>query len=258
MEAECAHLVIADPPYNIGVKNAEWDTIDDYLEFTESWLREAVRLLHPQGTLMVWGSPNRSWIFRVAQMAEDRFDLKLVQSLCWTYTTGGDGRFSTMKTYATRHEVLMWFSLSHAYTFNAKAVADAYTEEEKTVAIAKGSGRLKEDSLAAGRPPRSWFQENRENSRSRERRHGSHPSMKPLSVCDRIVNAHSNKGDLVVVPFAGSGSEMISSWKSGRRCAGFEKEVAYFEIAARRMRSHGIVLHSVSPNQMTSANKLLF
>lgn len=104
----------------------------------------------------------------------------------------------------------------------------------------KGSGRLREESLDLGRPPRSWFCEHRENSRSKERRFGSHPSMKPLAVCERLVRAHSNEWHRVVISFAGSGSEMIACAKLGRVCIGFECDRQYATIAQRRLQSHGV------------------
>lgn len=240
MQPECANLVIADPPYNIGVKNEAWDQIDDYLEFTKRWLSEATRILRKDGTLLLWGSPNKNYIFRISQMITDTFGLKFLQSLSWVYTTGGDGRLANMRLYATRHELLMWFSPSLTYTFNPEQVCDKYTEDEKKIAIAKGAGRLKTESLDKGRPPRSWFLEHRENSRSVERRHGNHPSMKPLPVCHRLIKAHSNEADLVVIPFMGSGSEVISSAMHGRRCIGFENNTSYMEIIEKRLSHHNI------------------
>lgn len=241
LKSGCAHLVISDPPYNIGVGNEKWDCIDNYLDFTQQWLQEAVRILHPNGTIMIWGSPNKDYIFRITQIAIDTLGLNFLQSLSWVYATGGDGRLSNMKLYATRHEILMWFSRSNTYTFNPTQICDNYTKEEKEIALAKGSGRVKKESLETGRPPRSWFFENRENSRSVERRHGKHPSMKPLTVCHRIIKAHSNVGDLIVIPFMGSGSEVIAAGLNERACIGFENKSEYMEIIEKRLASHNIV-----------------
>ena len=67
------------------------------------------------------------------------------------------------------------------------------------------------ESLARGRPPKNWWDIPRENSRSKERRYGAHPSMKPLQICERIVKVHSDAGGCVLVPFGGSGSEVLAS-----------------------------------------------
>ena len=38
----------------------------------------------------------------------------------------------------------------------------------------------------------------------------NHPTQKPLSICNRIIEVHSNEDDLVYIPFEGSGSEIVS------------------------------------------------
>ena len=61
-----------------------------------------------------------------------------------------------------------------------------------------------------------------------------HPTQKPLSISRRIVKHFSNEGDLVVVPFAGSGSECLSAMMEGRNYIGFELNPEYVVIAAKR------------------------
>ena len=84
--------------------------------------------------------------------------------------------------------------------------------------MAKGVGRVNEASLDKGRPPRTWCDIPRENSRSKERGYSDvkHPSMKPLMLCERLIAVHSNAGDRVIIPFAGSGSEVLTGAKLGR------------------------------------------
>ena len=97
------------------------------------------------------------------------------------------------------------------HTFNAQAAAEPYTEDEAKEALAKGVGRVTAESLAKGRPPRNWWEIPRENSRSKERQYGMHPSMKPLKICERLVQVHSARGEVVVIPFGGSGSECVAA-----------------------------------------------
>ena len=157
--------------------------------------------------------------------------------MAWTYTQGGDGRLRTMRWYATRHERVLWFSKpgGDAY-FVPAAIATKYTEEQKKVALQKGTGRLREDSLNKGKPPWSWWTTPRVNSNSSERRHGSHPSMKPLEVARRLIIAHSPPDGTIVIPFAGSVSELVECARLGdRRCVAFEIDKAYAEITKRRV-----------------------
>ena len=151
-----------------------------------------------------------------------------------------------MKEYAVRHERLVWFekppSTTHKRTFNARSVAEHYTDEDRAVALAKGKGRVTSEALDRGRPPRTFIDIPRENSRSKERTYGKHPSMKPLALCERLVKVHSNEGDLVLVPFAGSGSELLVATKLNRQAVGCETEREYVQLMKRRFRGHGLAL----------------
>lgn len=50
-----------------------------------------------------------------------------------------------------------------------------------------------------------------------------------------LLGASSNEGDIVVVPFVGSGSECVSAKKLKRKYIGFEIEPKYVEIAEKRL-----------------------
>ena len=118
-----------------------------------------------------------------------------------------------------------------------------YTDEDKRVALAKGVGRVTEEALDRGRPPRTWVGDiPRENSRSRERQYGKHPSMKPIALCERFIQVHSNRSDIVVVPFCGSGSELLTASKLGREAVGFETHDEYVELMRKRFQGHGVEL----------------
>ena len=239
-------LILADPPYNIGVDGAAWDKLKDYMTFAKSWLTESVRILRDGGALLIYGSPCEAWMARMTVLLIDELGMQLVQDMPWVYRQGGDARWETMRQYAVRHERLVWFekppTMDGARVFNAQAAAEHYSEEERTVALAKGRGRVTAESLDKGRPPRTFIDIPRENSRSRERQYGKHPSMKPLPLCERIIEVHSNVNDTVVIPFAGSGSELLTACKLGRNAIGFETEAGYIQLMTRRFASHGAPL----------------
>ncbi|EOD27270.1 hypothetical protein EMIHUDRAFT_205290 [Emiliania huxleyi CCMP1516] len=220
-------LVIADPPYNIGVQGEGWDQLgvqgegwdqlDDYMRWSRLWLRECVRVLRPGGALFLYG-------------------LAFVQHISWVYKQGGDSRLKGMLAYSE------WFTKPGGqHTFNPHEAVEHYTPEEFDEALAKGVGRVTPESLARGRPPKNWWDIPRENSRSKERRYGAHPSMKPLQICERIVKVHSDAGGCVLVPFGGSGSEVVAAARLGRHCIGFEVEPQYHRLILRRLVGHGLL-----------------
>ena len=76
-----------------------------------------------------------------------------------------------------------------------------------------------------------------------------HPTQKPLPLSLRIMRHFSNTGDLVLVPFAGSGSECLAARMVKRRYLGFDLNSAYAEIAEGRIQawSEGRVAPGVPP-----------
>lgn len=153
-----------------------------------------------------------------------------------------------MKQYAVRSEIIEWWIKSPgAPCFKPTFAAEAYTEKDKKIALQKGVGRVSEHSLDKGRPPRTWIDIPRENSRSKERVHGKHPAMKPLKLCERLLNVHSANIDKVVIPFAGSGSEVLQAAKLGREVVGIETRNEYIDLMKARFSAHGVTVSVQDP-----------
>ena len=62
-----------------------------------------------------------------------------------------------------------------------------------------------------------------------------HDTVKPEKLTRALINTCSRKNDLVIVPFAGSGTECAMSVKEGRRFIGFEIESKYVKIGQERV-----------------------
>src|SRR5665809_19706 len=69
----------------------------------------------------------------------------------------------------------------------------------------------------------------------KEKRHGYHPTQKPLRLVRRAILASTREGDLVFDPFCGSGTTGVASKELGRFFVGAEKEEQYAELAGRRI-----------------------
>lgn len=107
LAASSVDLVIADPPYNIAVQGAPWDTVPDYMEWSTKWLRESVRCLRPGGSLFIYGSPQKLWICHLKLRAAE-LGLEFKQHISWVYKQGGDSRLTGMSAYSVRMEHLEW------------------------------------------------------------------------------------------------------------------------------------------------------
>lgn len=65
-----------------------------------------------------------------------------------------------------------------------------------------------------------------------------HPNQKNLSMVEYLIKIHSNEGDTILDPFAGSGTTAIACMNTGRNYIGFELEKEYYIKANERIRLH--------------------
>lgn len=68
-----------------------------------------------------------------------------------------------------------------------------------------------------------------------ERGSKPHPSTKPEPLMRELVSLFTDAGDLIVDPFAGSGTTAVAAKRLGRRCILIEQQEKYCEIAAKRL-----------------------
>lgn len=91
LPSSSTRLVLADPPYGIGVSGgATWDCMQgsDYMDFARAWLKEAVRILMPGGTLLFFASPCKLWVSRMNLILNDELEMNHIQTLAWVYSQG--------------------------------------------------------------------------------------------------------------------------------------------------------------------------
>ncbi len=67
-------------------------------------------------------------------------------------------------------------------------------------------------------------------------RHG-HATPKPVEMMERIVKSSSEKNDVVIEPFAGSGSTLIACEKTGRLCYTMELSPQYCDVVVKRWQN---------------------
>ena len=129
-------MIFADPPYNlqlggdlfrpeggrVDAVDDDWDKFDTfaaYDAFTRAWLKEARRILKPDGTLWVIGSYHN--IFRVGAALQDA-GYWILNDIIWRKSNPMPNFRGTRFTNA--HETLIWASRSEdsRYTFNYRAM----------------------------------------------------------------------------------------------------------------------------------------
>jgi len=121
--------------------------------------------------------------------------------------------------FTNAHETLIWASKSEKskYTFNYQSLKclndDLQMRSNWNLPICNGAERLKKNGKKI------------------------HSTQKPESLLHRVLLASSNKGDMILDPFLGSGTTATVAKKLGRNYYGIEKEKNYFKAAEERLES---------------------
>ena len=229
--SETFNLIFADPPYNLQLKGEltrpdrskvsavidKWDQFENfkkYDEFTYEWLNECKRILKKDGAIWVIGSYHN--IFRVGTAIQN-LGFWILNDVIWNKNNPMPNFRGTRFTNA--HETLIWASKSEKskYTFNYQSLKclndDLQMRSNWSLPICSGSERLKKNGKKI------------------------HSTQKPESLLHRILLATSNKNDLVLDPFLGSGTSAAVAKKLGRNYFGIEKEKNYFKAAEERLKA---------------------
>ena len=228
---ETFDVVFADPPYNLQLKNHltrpdrskvsavndKWDQFESfqkYDEFSISWLKECKRILKKNGTIWVIGSYHN--IFRLGKAIQD-LGFWILNDVIWNKNNPMPNFRGTRFTNA--HETLIWASKNEKskYTFNYQSLKclndDLQMRSNWNLPICNGSERLKKNGKKV------------------------HSTQKPESLLHRVLLASSNKGDIILDPFLGSGTSATVAKKLGRNYFGIEKDKKYFKAAEQRIKN---------------------
>ncbi len=229
LPAECADLIVADPPYNLGKDFGAWKENAEasrWLPWSKEWIDECERLLKPDGNIFVYGI-HRHLCWLQCYMYE--IGLTYRRQLIWNYENGFSGY---IKSLAAHYEPILWFSKGDGYTYHPIREPYKSTERLKHKIIKNGKewtphpdGRLAGDV---------WMFPTLAGRRFSNEK-VDHPTQKPMSLTTRIVRHFSNPDDLIIVPFAGSGTECLAALMEGRRYIGFELNPDYVSIALKRI-----------------------
>lgn len=224
-----SQLIIADPPYNLGPQfgnRKEWIRDTHWIEWCNEWLSQCHRILQHDGNIFVYGIHHYLCYLQV-QMYEIGF--KYRRQIIWNYENG----FSTYKrSLATHYEPLLWFSKSDDYTFNE--LREPYKSQERLKNKVTKNGKIWTPHPNGRIAGDVWAFPTLAGKRFSDEK-VAHPTQKPLSITNRIVNHFSQPNELVVVPFAGSGTECVSAASNGRRYWGCELNPEFVTLAERRI-----------------------
>ena len=231
MPPDSVDCIWTDPPYllsndgvtcvagkRVSVNKGAWDRsggVESDHAFNLSWLRECHRVLKPAGAIWVSGTHH---VYLSVGMAMMQLGFRILNDIIWEKTNPPPNL--GCRCFAHSTETILWATKApkgsrHRHTFHYQAMkSENGGKQMKTV------WRFP----AAGRP---------------EKKHGKHPTQKPVALIDRCLRASTNPGDLVLDPFAGSATTGCAALPLGRRFIGSEIEREYADIAAGRLAAVG-------------------
>jgi site-specific DNA-methyltransferase (adenine-specific) len=226
-------LVFADPPFNIGYEYDIYNDrmkADEYLDWSRRWIGEVARVLKPSGAF--WLAIGDEYAAELKVIAHREAGLSLRNWVIWYYTFG----VHCSKKFTRSHAHLFYFVKDpKKFTFNDAAIR--VPSARQLVYFdnrANAKGRVPDDTWII-RPqaiPDSFNPEEdtwyfpRVCGTFKERA-GWHGCQMPEQLLGRIVKACSNLGEIVLDPFAGSGSTLIVAKKLMRNYLGFELSPEY-------------------------------
>lgn len=243
-----ADLIIADPPYSLDKdrefgEGAFFDTRDEWLAWCKEWLREAKRILTPRGNLFVYAIHHNA-CFLQAYLYE--IGLEYRRQIIWYYENGWS---KYRNGPACHYEPILWFAHQQDSTFHV--IREPYKSQERLRHTITKNGKVWTPHPDGRQAGDVWHFPTLAGKRFADER-TEHPTQKPLSLSLRLVQHFSNSGDLVVVPFVGSGSECVAAVHSGRRFVGAEINPRYVAIARARITEASLKLFDIGAEVLPS------
>lgn len=257
MPDSCVDCIVADPPFNINRCYPDHNDNQEtaaYLAWCVTWLSQCVRVLKRSGSLWLFSSEEH--VSELKVLAEGRYGLALDGDVrlhregrilkprhhcSWVY---GFAMYSPRKLARSHTHILhMVRSIKHhAWYPDAVRVPSARQEVYKD-ARANPDGRLPDDTwILRASDPRAGLDESSDVI-AVPRVCGTHKQKRPTDnqmpeqLIGRVIRLCTAPGDLVLSPFAGSGTDLVVAKKLGRRHVGFEVSGGYVLQAKLRLEA---------------------
>lgn len=234
---ESVDLIFADPPYNLsgnGLKwmgnktggdwfmvNEKWDQMSEseYLKFTKEWLEACKMVLKPTGSIYI-----SCTYHNIGELVMTLKALGFTPRNIITWHKNNAMPSMTRRTFTHSCEYVLFFSKGKKWIFNYADIKKINPDKAKD-----GSEKQMRDL---------WIMpvvQGKERVRDKTGR-AAHPTQKPENLLERVILASSNKGDVVLDPFLGSGTTAVIAKKLGRKWIGIETESKYIKVAEKRIK----------------------
>jgi len=218
------NLIITSPPYNVGIgygKHDDSSSYVDYLGFSFKWLKKAYSLLADDGRmcLNIPLDKNKNGLKSVyadiVGIAKE-VGFKYQSTIIWN-----EQNISRRTAWGS------WMSASAPYVI---------APVETIVVLYKGQWKRKKAGTSTiSREEFIEWTNGVWTFSGESRKKIGHPAPFPLELPKRCIRLFSFREDVILDPFAGSGSTLIAAYKEGRKCIGVEIDPAYVRLATKRV-----------------------
>ncbi len=233
---ESVDLIVTSPPYGLSKKYGKYSDhfdIDSWTEMIKSFGEKSMRILKPNGSIFLNVSPipepKTKEIFPLdtfAYFALKKSGYALRNKIIWHF----NNMQNCVNRLSGRWETVLWFVKDiENYKFNLDDVRLPY--------ITKKDKRL----TGTGRNPTDVWYFDRVNNMTKNKLNLNHPTVYPDPLIERIIKMSTNKHDVVLDPFVGSGTTMKVAKNLERNSIGIELDPKYEELIRRRINEDGLV-----------------
>jgi len=226
-------LIYVDPPYllsndgitcnsgkMVSVNKGDWDKskgFEEDLKFIDSWIRACKEILKENGSIWISGTLHN--IYKVGYLLEKN-GYDIINDIIW-FKPNAPPNLSC-KYFTHSHEIVLWARKSkeshHTFNYNEMKVwnnpKDKLKNKDKQMRSVWSIPLIPKD----------------------EKKFGKHPTQKPLELLNRIITSSSNEGDLILDPFAGSGTTGVVSSILKRKFIGIDSNKEYLDVAIKRFK----------------------
>ena len=210
-------MILTDPPY--GTTQNKWDTVVDM----DAFWKEIKRVTKKNSAILIFTQMPFTATVVMSNPKMFRYEW-----ICEKYNSTG---FLNAKRMPLKcHEnVLVFYEKLPTYNpqmIQGKPHSRGGSRQSKNYCSYDHTKRIISNTYF----PRDVLKVNWQDSIR-----GLHPTQKPVSLCEYFIKTYSNKGDIILDPFIGSGTTAVAAVNTGRKYIGFEQDDKYFEIAKNRL-----------------------
>ena len=210
--SDTVQAIIADPPY-YNVLKEDWDTqwsqLNEYLEWCDIWTSQCMRILKDDGLFFTFGQLGKrehGFIHLMARLCEK---FQFHDLLIWDRVVGYNDR---RDSFTPAYEMILVLRKGDKVKFNKDAVRVPY--DAKTIEMYLRDKRYKDkearlEHLSKGKYATNILSVPSLKGSSREK--CGHPSQKPVELITKLILCSSDKDDIVLDPFLGSGTTAVAA-----------------------------------------------